>query len=101
MGQLERNLEKKCNEYATAEGWQHAKLEKGKRGWPDQIYFGPLGAVLIVEFKLPGQKPRPQQAAVHRRLFALGHPVSVVTSFSQFVSLMRRASDLAAALPEP
>lgn len=99
MGELERKLEARCNEHAERSGWQHAKLEKGGRGWPDRIYFGPCAALLIVEFKRPGEKPRAQQAAVHRNLDVLGHPVSVVSYFSQFVSLMDAAAALSAALP--
>lgn len=98
MGQLERDLEKKCNMLAEASGWQHAKLEKGARGWPDRIYFGPFGALLIVEFKLPGEKPRKQQAAVHARLDKLWHPVSVISSFEKFSSLLRDSYLLAKAL---
>jgi len=95
MGQLEKHLEARCNAWASERGWEHAKLERVARGWPDDIYFGPCGLIAIVEFKLPGEKPRPQQAAIHRRLGALGHPVSVVTEFEIFQTLLRTTESLA------
>lgn len=100
MGRLERDLERRCDDHADSEGWEYGKLEKAKRGWPDKIYFGPNSAMLIVEYKLPGEPVRKQQAAVHRRFERLGQPVSVVTSYEQFVSLLADESALALSLTE-
>jgi len=85
---LERETERECNRIAEKAGWLHIKLDKAARGWPDQIYFGPACQKLIVEFKRSGQNPRPQQAANHRRLDYLGHPVTVVRSVDHFRKLL-------------
>lgn len=97
---LERDLENKCCEHADLEGCPSVKLDKVARGWPDRIYFLPFGQILLVEFKLPGFQPRPQQAARHRMLSRLGHPVSVVTEFRQFQDLLQQTLDLTKPMPE-
>lgn len=97
---LERDLENKCVEHANDEGCPSVKLDKVARGWPDRIFFLPFGQVLLVEFKLPGFQPRPQQAARHRMLERLNHPVSVVTEFHQFETLLAQTLDLTRPMPE-
>ncbi len=81
--ELETDIEQKCVKHAHARGCDNTKLDKAKRGYPDQIFFLPGGR------KRPGEKPRKQQAAVHRRLAALGHPVAVIESFDEFTRLLR------------
>lgn len=95
MGKLEKHLEARCNAYAESEGWMHIKLDRAKRGWPDRMYFGPCGAMLLIEFKLPGEKVRPQQQARHEQLFILGHPVNVVREFPEFEHLLQGSQALA------
>ncbi len=89
--ELERALEYKAIAYAEAHGWIAKKLEKCGRGWPDRIFFGPDKSLLIVEFKRPGEKPRPQQESVHRKLAALGHPVRIIDSLPDFERLIDAA----------
>ena len=50
---LEKNIERKCVEYAASCGWLHIKLDKAKRGWPDQLFLGAKRRVFLVEFKRP------------------------------------------------
>lgn len=52
-------------------------------GLPDRLVLFPDGAIYFVELKAPGKKPRPLQAAVHRRLKSLGFMVSVIDSKQQ------------------
>ena len=85
---LERSIEASCCRYAEMQGWEHVKLDRAKRGWPDRLYLGPNSLVLLVEFKRPGERPRPQQLANHRRLSDLGHPVALVDSADQFRHLL-------------
>ena len=84
----EIHIEEQCCRYAEIRRWEHIKLDKAKRGWPDRLFFGPDGRSLMVEFKRPGERPRPQQVATHRRLETLGHPVQVVDSFEDFRALL-------------
>ncbi len=99
--QLERDLERKCVELADIEGWLNVKLDRAARGWPDRAFFGYAGVVWLVEFKLPGERPRPQQAALHRRLLDRGHPVSVVQSVEQFEQSLRLFAELRQTPTEP
>ena len=52
-------------------------------GLPDRLVLFPDGFIYFVELKAPGKKPRPLQAAVHRRLKSLGFMVSVIDSKQQ------------------
>lgn len=79
---LEIDLENECVAFAQAFGWMSAKFNV--RGWPDRLFLGPGRRCWLVEFKRPGEKPRPQQLALHRRLAVQSHPVSVIETFAQF-----------------
>lgn len=50
------------------------------RGFPDRIVLLPGGAVVFVETKAPGQRPRLIQRKVHDRLRRLGFRVEVLDS---------------------
>ena len=84
---LESALEKKCVDFARSKGFLAFKLDKIARGWPDHLFLGPSKKVLVVEFKIPGQLPSPQQNARHSELMRRGFPVYVVTEYPYFVSL--------------
>lgn len=81
---LEKNIERKCVEYAASCGWMHIKLDRAKRGWPDQLFLGPNRRVFLVEFKRPGEVARPHQLSVHRQLSAVGFDVAILDSFEAF-----------------
>lgn len=49
-------------------------------GYPDRIFFLTGGRPLLIEFKRPGEKPRPKQAYVLNELGRLGYLVTVCTS---------------------
>lgn len=87
---LETEIETKSVALANYRGWENAKLDKIKRNWPDQAFFGPNESVFIVEFKRPNEKPRPGQLATHRKLKKVGHPVYVIDNFDDFVVLLDR-----------
>lgn len=84
----EAELEKLCVGYAAAYSCLSVKLDKSARSWPDRIFFLPENQHLLVEFKRPGQKARPQQTARHESLAELGHTVSVIDNYADFTSLL-------------
>jgi hypothetical protein len=92
---LEADIESKCVALALAEGIPSLKADKIDRSWPDRIFFLPYSTLMIVEFKRPGERPRPQQLERHRMLSDLGHPVSVLDSVADFRSLLARSLALA------
>jgi hypothetical protein len=85
---LEAALEHKCVQHAFRCGYVSIKLDKAARSWPDRLFLGPSSQMILVEFKRPGQKPTAHQAMRHRQLADLGHPVSVISEFSSFTSLL-------------
>lgn len=50
-----------------------------QRSLPDRVVLM-KGRVRFIEFKAPGAKPTPAQAALHETFLALGHPVAVIDS---------------------
>lgn len=49
----------------------------GRRGWPDRMIMWQGEHVLFVEFKRPGEEPRPLQAYVHQLLRRMGFSIAV------------------------
>lgn len=64
-----------CDEAWTRHGVPNLKL--GQHGWPDRLFLIPGGRPLLIEFKAPGEEPRPRQAERHRTLRKLGYDVEV------------------------
>lgn len=60
----------------------------GLAGVPDRLVMLPGGRTAWVEVKAPGKKPRPLQAAMHRRLVELGQQVYVLDSIDQIAALL-------------
>lgn len=92
---LEKSIEQASVELAYKHGFISIKLDKAMRSWPDRMFLGPSSQAFLVEFKRPGCVPRKQQEVRHAQLEALGHPVSVITSLSEFASLLDAFSSLA------
>ncbi len=75
--------------------WDCLKADKLKRGWPDQLLFGPGpgGRCVVVEFKKSGAKPRRGEKlqAYHRRRFEeKGFEVYLVTGEAEANELRDR-----------
>jgi hypothetical protein len=59
-------------------GITNVKLKvPGQTGNPDRLFWLPHGKPLLIEFKLPGEKPELKQLHVHRHLQELGYDVQV------------------------
>ena len=79
----ERDVEQRfrtCGERAGA--WVAKLTSPGNAGMPDRLVLLPGGRTRLVEIKAPGERPRPLQRRIFRRLAALGHPVSVIDSLA-------------------
>lgn len=90
----EKQIEDRCVALARAVGIRCEKIDRIRRAWPDRMFFAPDMPPYYVEFKRPGEYPRPDQREIHRRLFAAGYPVVVVWSVSQFRVLLNLLSVL-------
>ena len=71
---LERNLNK---DVKTLGGWSLKILSNFITGLPDRLVLH-NGRAYFVEVKSEGKKPSPIQRVVHKKLEALGFPVSVI-----------------------
>ena len=59
-------------------GISNVKLKvPGQTAYPDRLFWIPGGKPLMIEFKLPGEKPEPKQLHVHKELRELGYEVQV------------------------
>ena len=76
-------LESKIENKAVALVYKYLGIEGdklsilGKAGYPDRIFWLPGGKPLMIEFKAPGEEPRPKQKQVHNYLRELGYRVEV------------------------
>ena len=85
---LEAHLEQRCCAYAETFGYEHIKLDKAKRKWPDRLFLGPEGQMMLVEFKRAGETPRKQQAEFHVKLLNMRQPIHVIDNFEDFTHLI-------------
>ena len=56
-------------------------VSPGTRGVPDRVILLAEGVTVWVELKRPGEEPRPEQTAIHRRMAKAGAVVLVVDSY--------------------
>lgn len=78
----EKSIQGPVVAYARKLGFRCDKLSTGSlyqtSGLPDFIFWFPGGRPLLIEFKRPGGKATPLQAATHRQLKELGYEVHVI-----------------------
>jgi len=74
---VESKIERKaCSLILERYGIQSAKFTSpGMNGFPDRIYFVPGGKPVFIEFKEPGELPRPLQAFRIQWLRSIGYLV--------------------------
>ena len=84
--ELKRESEEEVEAYlrdkvsAVLHGKAYKWVSPGNNGVPDRMVCLPGGRVVFAELKAPGKQPRPEQAAKHRELRALGFLVEVLDS---------------------
>lgn len=68
----ESKIEQEVLKYVKQKGGQHRKVQwVGRRGAPDRLILI-SGRHFLVEFKAPGEKPRPDQVREHDILERIG-----------------------------
>lgn len=89
---LESAIERAVVEYARSKKCVAIKLTtmgpRGASGWPDRLFLGPKRRVLWIEFKQPGKKPTPRQAAKMDLLRFFGWEPHVVDTVAQGKALV-------------
>ena len=92
--ELKRESEEEVEAYlrdkvsAVLHGKAYKWVSPGNNGVPDRMVCLPGGRVVFAELKAPGKQPRPEQAAKHRELRALGFPVFVLDDPGQIPGII-------------
>lgn len=68
---------------------------RGRRNYPDRLWFLPAGRVLLIEFKRPGDSPRKSQTNAHKNLALLGHTVYIVDDYHVAMGIVAAAVEAA------
>lgn len=77
-------------DWAKKHKWLHLKINGlGKRGFPDQFFFGHPRVLVMMEFKAPGRKPKPIQKYIHEWLIRLGWPVYIVDRADDGIRILK------------
>lgn len=83
----ESTIERACCAKAKIYGVLNIKLYQ-LPGWPDRMFYKD-GAVLFVEFKAPGAKPRLLQLHIHRILRKHKFRVEVIDNVEDFLKVLK------------
>jgi uncharacterized protein YyaL (SSP411 family) len=70
---------------------------KSGTGWPDRMFLVPGGRPFFIEFKQPGEEPRPKQDFVHALLRRLGYDVEAHDTVEGAVAAVGQRVDAARA----
>lgn len=85
---LEKEIEKKGNDYAESKGWLQFKfVSPSHRSVPDRIYFRD-GRTMLVEWKKNGEEPTKLQAKTIKEIQAQGIEVHVVDNCNPVTLMM-------------
>lgn len=88
-----------CKKIRDVLGVDNIKLKaQGRRGWPDRLFWIPGGRPLLIEFKVPGEKPTPMQAHVHQFLTSNGYQVE---THDTVIGAFRAVAQALGARPRP
>lgn len=80
-----------CRQILAKFGVGSVKLTLRSTGYPDRLFWIPGGMPLLVEFKRPGERPRPKQEHVIAELRRLGYDVVICDSADCAVRAVRNA----------
>lgn len=70
-------------------GVESIKLNlRGRRSYPDRLFFIAGGKPLFLELKRPGKRPTPGQADIHLGLRAKGYEVQWADNFEDAMSFI-------------
>lgn len=103
---LERNLERKCVNFAKEQGWRAKKMNgMFDNHWPDRMFLQPrrhrrqyIGTftcklpIFFVEFKREGEELTPMQEQTAIDLKQRGFPVYKIDNFKSFKQLLSVAT---------
>jgi hypothetical protein len=87
MKRLESYTENKVVAWARNNGVLTTKV-LGAKGWPDRAFWFSEGAVVLVEFKRQGERPRKLQRFIMAQLRALQYDVIWTDSYEEAIEYL-------------
>lgn len=88
----ESELEDDCIKIAESLGWVTRKMQYiGRRGCRDRDFYKD-GHAVFVEFKAPGEKPRPDQRIERKLLSGVGIKIHVIDNEDDFRRLLSESA---------
>lgn len=91
---LERDVVNAARRHAKKLGVRSIRMYFGpgvRVSFPDEMFLIPGGRPLLIEFKAPGKKPTPKQAAEIAQLRKEGYDVEVCDSAEKFKEVLDEA----------
>lgn len=89
MGKPESTVEKYLKKEANKLGFLCFKFTSGDNGVPDRIIIG-NGQVVFTEVKAPGEKPRPDQVMMLKKINQRGVPAVYVDTRDEVDNLLKQ-----------
>lgn len=89
MGKPESNIEKYLKKEANKLGFLCFKFTSGDNGVPDRIIIG-NGQVVFTEVKASGEKPRPDQVVMLKKINQRGVPAVYVDTRDEVDLLLKQ-----------
>lgn len=89
LGKPESNVEKYLKKEANKLGFLCFKFTSGNNGVPDRIIIG-NGQVVFTEVKAPGEKPRPDQVVMIKKINQRGVPAVYVDTREEVDNLLKQ-----------
>ena len=89
VGKPESNIEKYLKKEANKLGFLCFKFTSGDNGVPDRIIIG-NGQVVFTEVKAPGEKPRPDQVMMLKKINQRGVPAVYVDTREEVDNLLKQ-----------
>lgn len=91
----EKVIERKLVDLVKQSGGMCIKLlSTHLTGLPDRMCLLPGSKITFVELKSTGEKPRPSQVYIHKKLRALGFNVEVVDTIQGVYDLIKKLKEL-------
>lgn len=91
MSVLEKNIEQTVVDWAKEHGFLALKVKFVDNGYPDRLFISPSGHTIFIEFKRPGEQPRPLQSYRIAELVKRGIPATWTNSAVEGINILRAA----------
>lgn len=93
MSVLEKDIEQTVVKWAKENNFLALKVKFNENGYPDRLFISPYGHTVFIEFKRPGEEPRPLQSHRIAELIKRGVPATWTCSAVEAINILRTCVD--------